>query len=91
MYVLAVGRSAGALVSAGQVHRLAALATVASSPFDSRIDSLSGLLGGACLPFEHSDGGGSLRGWMFTQFATQAGSLDATGGRMMQILSKRAQ
>lgn len=90
MYVLAVGRSAGALVSAGQVHRLAALATVASSPFDSRIDSLSGLLGGACLPFEHSDGGGSLRGWMFTQFATQAGSLDATGGEMMQISSKRA-
>ena len=78
VYVSAVGRSAGAL------------ATVASSPFDSRIESLSGLLGGVYLPFEHSDGGGSLRGGMFTQFATQADSLDATGGRMMQFPSKRA-
>jgi hypothetical protein len=59
--VSAVGRSAGALVSAGQVHRLAALATVASGPFDSCIESLSGLLGGACLPLQRSDGRGSLR------------------------------
>jgi hypothetical protein len=88
--VSAVGRSGGALVSAGQVHRLAALATVASGPFDSCIGSLSGLLGGACLPLQRSDSGGWLRGRPFTQFAAQAGSLDAAGGGKMQIPSERA-